>query len=153
MKKAHHHTQSGYIALMSAVIISLVLSGLSWSTSVGGFRTRIGMLDHEFQNQSRTLAQSCRDIALLRLAQNYFYLPAPSGDVETIGTDGDTCTIADVIHENENSYTHEKIVTITTRAQYRNTWSTLETKVLIHNDFFPSNPHHPQIQIVSQHEM
>jgi len=62
--------QEGYIALMSAIIISAVLVGISVSISTTGFFVRFNVLDAEYKLRSAALAESCVNVALLRLAQN-----------------------------------------------------------------------------------
>lgn len=86
-----HATQHGYVALMSALIISVVLVILSVSISTVGFYSRFNVADSEYKQRSSALAEGCVDAALLRLAQNTAYVPAAGGDV--IALDTDSCKI------------------------------------------------------------
>lgn len=89
-----HTTQHGYVALMSALIISVVLVILSVSISTAGFYSRFNVADSEYKQRSSALAEGCIDAALLRLAQNAAYAPDAGGDVITLDTD--TCKIVSV---------------------------------------------------------
>lgn len=80
---------SGYIALTSAVVISALLIGITFTLSFSGFFARFNLLDSELKQKSLALAEACADTALLRLATNQSY--SPSNDVISINQD--QCTI------------------------------------------------------------
>lgn len=87
-------TQNGYIALMSAIIISVVLVMLSVSVSTAGFYSRFNVVEFEYKQRSSALAEGCINSALLKLAQNPAYVPTAGGETIFIGTD--SCTILSV---------------------------------------------------------
>jgi hypothetical protein len=62
--------KTGFIALMSAIIISVVLLVLATTLSVAGFFSRFNVLDAQYKQQSSGLARGCIDAALLQLAQD-----------------------------------------------------------------------------------
>jgi hypothetical protein len=62
--------QRGFIALMSAIIISAILIVATVTGSLSGFYTRFNILDMEFKNRSSALADACVDTLLYQLATN-----------------------------------------------------------------------------------
>lgn len=80
--------QQGFIALMSALIIAVLLMAITLSLSLIGFFGRGNILDSEYKERSLALAEACGDMSMLRLANN----PGYTGP-ETVTIDGDPCTI------------------------------------------------------------
>lgn len=81
--------ESGFIALMSTIIISAVLLIITVSLNLTGFLGRFNIFDSELKEVSLNLAEACGDTALLNLANAVTYL----GDV-SVGSD--KCTIVSV---------------------------------------------------------
>lgn len=79
---------SGYIALISSIIISILLLGITLAISSTGYFSRFDILKTEFKKRSSALAEACVDTALLKLAQNQSY----NGN-ENIGVGNDQCSI------------------------------------------------------------
>src|SRR3989338_4446979 len=82
-------TNSGFAALMSAIIISAILLLIATNLSFIGFYSRSDILDSELKERSSALAEACVDTALLELANN----PNYAGDEAIIVFEGDTCII------------------------------------------------------------
>jgi len=61
--------QRGFIALMSAIVISVLLLAITLSLGFSGFFTRFNILDSESKERSSALAEACGDTAILNLAQ------------------------------------------------------------------------------------
>src|SRR5258708_7401043 len=80
--------EGGFIALISAVIISALLLVITFTLSFAGYFARFNTLDIEFKKQSVALAEGCVDKTLLLLAQGTVITTQTP---VTIGTD--TCTI------------------------------------------------------------
>ncbi len=80
--------ESGFIALISSIIISAVLVAVVFSLSFSGFFTRFNLLDSEYKERSYELAYACFNVAVLRLASDSGYL----GN-ETVTVGADTCQI------------------------------------------------------------
>lgn len=80
---------SGFIALMSSIIISVILLLIATTFSFTGFSSRFNILDLEMKERSSALAEACVDTALLKLANNPNY---PGGETITV-SGSDTCTI------------------------------------------------------------
>ena len=103
-------SNSGFIAILSITIISLVLTLLVFSLSFTGFYVRSNILNSEAKAKSESLTEACIQTALLKLANNISYL----GN-ETIAVDSDSCLI-----RNMQTVGSEKI--IESQAQYQNTF-------------------------------
>lgn len=79
---------SGFIALMSAIIISAILLIVATTGSLTGFYTRSNILDSESKDRSAALADACMDTVLLRLSYDATY-----GGGEIIPLGSDSCEI------------------------------------------------------------
>ena len=84
---------SGFMALISAIIISVILLLIASSLNLTSFYNRSDILDSELKEKSLALAEACVDMAILKLANNQNY--TPSNEIVNVGTD--TCTIQSVI--------------------------------------------------------
>jgi hypothetical protein len=66
-------TESGFIALMSVIIISALMMAVSFALSMSGFLARANVTDSEYKERSMALADGCADDALVKLAANSAY--------------------------------------------------------------------------------
>ncbi len=105
----------GFIALMSAIIISIVLLLMITNLSLTGFYGRFNILDFELKEKSSALAEACADEAILNLTQNIDY----TGDVN-VGAD--KCSIRSITGSNIKK-------TIEVSADYKNYITNLEIDV------------------------
>lgn len=117
----------GFVALMSVVIISAILLLYVFGLGASGFLARFDALDSENQRIARSLAESCVQAALLKVAQNNSYAPAASGDSVTV-SDG-SCKIC----PGTNS------TTIVTRALYKGAFSNIRATVTFTNGTYVVN--------------
>ena len=78
----------GYIALISSIIISILVLGITLAISSAGYFSRNDILKNEFKERSFALAEACVDTALLKLAQNQSY----NGN-ENVSVGNDQCSI------------------------------------------------------------
>ncbi len=85
---------SGFIALISAVIISVILLLIISNSSLTGFYSRSDILDSELKEKSAALAEACTDTALLKISNNSTY--NPSNEIVNVGSD--TCIIKSVAY-------------------------------------------------------
>jgi len=81
-------SQQGYIALVSAIVISALLMTFTFALSFSGFFARFNILNSEYKERSIGLAEACADIALLKLSENSAYTGG-----ENVAVDGDSCHI------------------------------------------------------------
>lgn len=84
-------TNSGFIALISAVIISVILLLMITNTSLTSFYSRSNILDYELKERATALSEGCADTAILRLIEN----PDYAGN-ETVPIGADNCSILSV---------------------------------------------------------
>jgi hypothetical protein len=155
IKTTKHNLQGGFIALISTIILMIVLLMILTTTNVSSFFARINSQNGEFKRMSFDLSESCLNIALLHIAQNYNY----QGD-EIININTNECYIYPINYSNQefDSITgieKNKTATITTRAKFpinNGSWSTHQIKAVIQNGSYSNenNPlFNPQIYIES----
>ncbi len=101
----HQNKQRGFMALISTIIISIILLSMAVSLNLTNFYAQSNTLDSEFKEISFNLAESCIQIALLKIIQNPNYHP----DSEVVKINSNTCTII-LINNN----------TVETSANYKN---------------------------------
>lgn len=82
---------SGYVAIISAIIISIIVAIVLVSLGQVSFFNRINISDAHLKEKSRALAEACADTAFLKLARNSAY----AGN-ETITVASDTCKVVSV---------------------------------------------------------
>jgi hypothetical protein len=107
---------SGFIALISAIILSAVLLLVATNLSFTGFLDRSNILDSELKKRSYALAEACADTAILKVINNPLYL----GN-EIVSVSGDPCLIQTVTSGNPT--------TILTKADYKNYVTKLAIKI------------------------
>lgn len=84
--------QSGYVAIMSAIVISVILISLAFISSFTSYFARFNILDSENKKVSSALADACMETALVNLAKDINYSPPPIGECVSLGG---TCGGAD----------------------------------------------------------
>lgn len=105
-----NNSQSGFVALMTAITLSLVLLLITITINQAGFFLRQASLGLEYKKQSSALAEACIHNALLRLAVN----PAYTGN-ETISVGADWCAVRPIQKDTPASGEH----TIEAHAAFR----------------------------------
>lgn len=105
---------SGFIAIISVVIIAALLLAISASLSFSGFFTRSNIADGEYKEHSTALAEACIQEALVKLAAN----PNYTGN-ETITIGSDSCTIGSITTSGVQK-------TIRTSGSFRSTTTNLQ---------------------------
>ncbi len=103
---------------MSVIIISLVLLGSTAVLSMDNYFSRSNVLDTEYKRISFGLAESCANVALLKIAQD----PNYSGN-EVIPVGSNNCTIGQIVYNPASGYdsNNQKVGTIVTSAQFPTT--------------------------------
>ena len=110
--------QSGYIALISIIIIAVLLIAVSVVVSFGGFFTRFSILENEYKEISIGLAEACGDVAITKLAEDWSY----PGD-EIVSIVSNNCQIFPI----QSPSSEERI--IRTQAIYQKSYTNLEIKI------------------------
>lgn len=155
IKTTKYNLQGGFIALISTIILMIVLLIILTTTNISSFFARINSQNSEFKRMSFGLSESCLNLALLRIAQNYNY----QGD-EIINLSLNECYIYPINYSNQefDSITgieKNKTATITARAKFpinNGSWSINQIIAVIQNGSY-SNKNNPlfipQIKIES----
>src|SRR5581483_7697629 len=116
-----------FIALMSDIITSAGLIGLVATANLSGFFSRFDSLDTEYKRVAVGLAESCNNIALLRLAENYAY--NPTDDVVQVGLG--SCHIKSITPITSSGT--QKLAKIDTWASYNGAFSDLSLTATVQN--------------------
>lgn len=80
-------SESGYIALISSIIIAGVLMAVVFTLSFKSFMTRFNILDAEYKKRSFNYAEACVDTAILKVIENNSYAG------ETIAFGSEECIV------------------------------------------------------------
>ena len=133
--------QRGFIALISTLIITAVLMMALSATSTSSFFARFDALGSEFKRVSLGLSESCLNVALLRIAQNFCYDPIDdldyvSGKGVKVNVGPDNCYINSVTYDTPDCNAGKRVATIKTTAQYpaqNGSWSANKIVATIQN--------------------
>jgi hypothetical protein len=95
------NSQAGFIALVSAIVISALLVLITISLSYSGFFVRANVLDTEFKKESLGFAEACVDVARIKIANTNGLQINPPGsalpvDLNDNPADGNECTIVSI---------------------------------------------------------
>lgn len=143
--------QKGFIALMSAIIISAVLLMLLFSVNTASFYARFDALDGEFKKIAESSAEACGNVALVRLAENYSYDPIIDpvyilGEGVPIEVGNSNCFIKKITSASHRTGTSSDLEIIT-QGVHHNAYSNLKISVTIYNSKI-SSPFNPPSNIV-----
>ncbi|MBP9839607.1 MAG: VWA domain-containing protein [Candidatus Pacebacteria bacterium] len=145
----------GFIALTSTLILTIVLMMLMFASNTSSFFARFDSLGSEFKRISLGLSESCSNMAILKVSENYNYKlksdPDYSDDYEGVVVEvgPDICIIKSVEEITTPSgkcatSQTEKCLEITTQAEYpleNGSWSSHKVKIVAQNPAFsPTNP-------------
>jgi len=122
---------------MSVIILSAILLGLVSAANTAGFFARFNALNAEYKRAALGLAESCTNIALLNLAQNYAYTPALNsayvpGQGLLFSLGQDSCYLTSITDLGAGS-PNSRTVLITTSANYQGAFSTVEAEATVAN--------------------
>lgn len=109
----------GFVALITAIILTAILLVVTVTLNQTGFLTRGILLDSEYKERSSALAEACVDVARLKLANNSLYL----GDEPEVLIGSEMCEIFHV----DPPVADQQI--IKTRAVYNKAVTNLEVTV------------------------
>ena len=107
----------GYIALTSALVITVLITAIAFTLSLSSFFTRANILNTNFKEVSHALAEACIETALLKLAQDSAY----AGN-EAIMVGSNQCSILTL-----ESISNQKIIKAS--AVFQNTTTNLKITV------------------------
>jgi hypothetical protein len=124
MKKKTITNEKGFVALMAAIIISLVLLTMAVEEGAVGFHSRFTILSTEAKEQSSALAEGCVQQALAALAAN----PNYEGNATTTFSFG-TCYVFPITPNTPSA----GLATIKTQAQVRGSYTNLVITLNLHD--------------------
>jgi hypothetical protein len=116
--------QTGYIALVSTIIISAVLLIMTIEAGQSGWYTRLMVLGTEAKVQSRILAEGCSQQALAQIVSDGTWL----GDATTSHQIG-TCYVFPI----QKNYPNSENVTLRIQATVRNSMTNIVTVYNMHD--------------------
>lgn len=131
-----HTRNRGFIALISAIIISVILLGLAVAVGSSTFFARFNALNREYKRISLGLAESCVHAALAKISLDYDYTITGDPDYDS-GRGGVVVDLDDVYDRDVDCLITgplsapaevggKKVFSIRTKAQYANAFSSLE---------------------------
>lgn len=120
MKLPTEKSGKGFIALMSAIIISAILLLVVVTAGLNGFYERSNILDAEFKERSVALADACVDWTLYQIAID----PNYAGNVPITVSGTDKCDIGVV---QNGPLVGQK--TFKTQAIFQNSYTNLEITI------------------------
>lgn len=140
MKTTMQKTERAFVALISAVVLSVMLLGLSTTANSAGFSARFNALNSEYKRIALGLAESCVNQVLLHVAKDHTYEPTVGGETVSVGTG--ECTILDVEYDTADEDAPQRIASITTQGKYRDAFSNITTSIVVanpNNSALPAN--------------
>lgn len=84
--------ESGFVVLISTIILSAILMAVVFSVSFSGFFTRFNLLDSENKERSFSLANACANLAMLKRSQDNAY----AGN-ETLSVGSEYCRVRPIL--------------------------------------------------------
>ncbi len=144
---------------MSAILISAVLMGIMATLCTGSFFARFDSLSREYRRVAQGFAESCAQVALLDIAQNYTYdlvtdpaYVAGRGVRVSIGIDAqgaqEVCYIRSIIYM-VDTLDHQETAIITTQGQYQDSFAGEQVEATIADPAFAPVRLGPTVSIVS----
>ncbi|MBI3631232.1 MAG: hypothetical protein HY221_02745 [Candidatus Sungbacteria bacterium] len=96
----NHRSDRGFVALISAIIISAVLLLVIAASGLIAFYSRFNILDFELKERSNAAADACVDEALLQIAQDPSYIGGTSISLSPL----DKCWIGTVTGSGQETF-------------------------------------------------
>lgn len=122
------HTPSlrdGYIAMTSAIIISMLVLAIVFAISLSGYFSRSNVLTSEFKDVSLALAEGCTEKALLKYAENTSYV----GN-ENITISGRQCSILPIETSGSNKIIKTKAIVESVTSNIKVTFDSTDITII-----------------------
>jgi hypothetical protein len=120
--KRSNSNQDGFVALVSAIVISALLIIIAASLGYTGFFSRFNILDGEFKETSVGLAEACAEISRVEIANNTSFNPSNKVYAIGTGTPQPECTIVSVTPPGAH-------YTVQVKAEYNKSVSKITTEL------------------------
>ena len=118
-------SSKGFIAITSAIIMSLIMTTIVLAANVSGFFNRYELLDTYSKEVSRSLAEACVQVAIRKLATDPTYGINPTiPPAETVSIGTDSCEIRAI----ETPVVTDRI--IKTKATVNRTVTNLQVRIV-----------------------
>ena len=160
--QTHPVPPQGFIALISAIIISTILLSVAATLDQGTFFARFDQLNGEYHTIAQSLTTACINSALLKLRDNYAYtvyddprydatagaVLLPLGRLYDQNTqcrlEGPTTTPIEI--------NHTRTFTVTARGAFNNSFSRQRVEATVHSPTYPQGMV-PMITLSHWHEV
>jgi len=116
-------SQKGYIALISAIIISFILIAVVFVANTSGYFSRFDSQNGEYKRIALGLAESCANTALLKVAYDPSYIPPVGGETVSVGSQ--TCTIKSMDNPSTYDSSNKKTIVVFAEGQYQQAFSSV----------------------------
>lgn len=103
---SENNPESGFVALMTAIVLVVILLVVAISLNLIGFLTRGEILDSEYKDRSSALAEACADTTLLKLAKDSAY----AGNEANVSVGSDKCNIG--LIQNDTPIARQKTINV-----------------------------------------
>jgi hypothetical protein len=125
MKTRYRNGKKGFIALISVIMVSAVLTAVVAAISATSFNTRFNMMDQENKKAGIALAKACVQRVLIEAAKKSRYESIYETNGFEIISDGKVCRFC--VRKEANSLEFA----IGSRAEYRETYTNLSVTVIL----------------------
>lgn len=119
----------GFVALISAVIISTILLGLAVAIGSSTFFSRFDVLNSEYKRISLGLSEACVSAALGKIGNDYSYVGNETIPLGTQYNTSTSCTIGAITYV-DDAVTHKRTYSIPTKANFLNAFSNVTVKAI-----------------------
>ncbi len=102
--KFNYKNKDGYIAIVSALILTALIITIVASISLSVFVGRSNILNSSFKEMSRSLANACMNVALLKLVLDPNYA---GGETVTVSSDCDIISVT--VNGNQKTITVQAV--------------------------------------------
>ena len=128
--------EQGFIALLSAMLMTALLITLTYSVNLSGFSSRSNLSYSEYKELSLALAEACARVVLLKITQNYNYMPGAGGEPISVGAE--SCIIESVHYA--VAVNNSKKATIEVKAQHKQVFTRIELQALVYDPLVAAPP-------------
>ncbi len=120
-----HKDRTGYVALTSVIVVSIIALAITFTLSFTGFFVRSNISDSYFKDIANFLSESCARTAILKLAND----PTYAGN-ENIAVDSDSCNIQAIQTSGQTKIIQTKGIYQKATANYKVTVNTADLSVI-----------------------
>jgi len=120
-----YHSRNGYIAMTSAVIISMLVISIVFAINLTGYFNRSNVLTSELKDVSLASAEGCAEKALLKYSENNSY----AGN-ENITIGGNECNILPIETSGNNKILKTKSIVQSSVSNIKITFDSVDMAII-----------------------